>query len=176
MVILVTAFINIVQCRLFNTPNLHGRTALFFYPLFITVFVSFLGLIPVSKARLAQKIVAFCFAFICIFHVADRFRLNWVREWWFDSNTYEVLDYLEKKYTSQTIKLKTSWFFHNSFAYYYYTGKTPWLELLPYDKSIELNTGADYYYIFSDDYKILEPKFKVVLKLTDDRWLVKKIQ
>lgn len=176
MIILATAFINIVQCRLLNTPNLHGRTALFFYPLFITVFVSFLGLIPVSKARLAQKIVAFCFAFICIFHVADRFRLNWVREWWFDSNTYEVLDYLEKKYSNQTIKLKTSWFFHNSFAYYYNTGKTPWLELLPYDKSIELNTRADYYYIFSDDYKILEPKFNVVLKLTDDRWLVKKIQ
>jgi hypothetical protein len=175
MVLLVTAFINIAQCHLLNTPNLHGRTALFFYPLFITVFVSFLALIPVSRARLTQKIIAFCFAFICIYHVADRFRLDWVREWWFDGNTYEVLDYLEKRYSNQTIKLKTSWFFYNSFAYYCYTGKTPWLELFPYDKSIELNTRADYYYIFSDDYKILEPKFKVVLKLTDDRWLLKRM-
>jgi hypothetical protein len=174
MILLATAFINITQCHLLNTPNLHGRTALFFYPLFITVFVSFLGLIPVSKARMAQKIVAFCFAFICIWHVADRFSLNWVREWWFDGNTYEVLDYLEKEYTDKTIKLKTNWFFYNSFAYYNYTGKTPWLELLPYDKSIELNTRADYYYIFADDYKILEPRFKVVLELTDDRWLLEK--
>ncbi len=176
MVLLATAFINIAQCKLLDTPNLHGRTALFFYPLFITVFVSFLGLIPVSKARTAQKIAAFCFAFICIYHMGDRFKFNRIREYWFDSNTYEVLDYLEKVYTDQTITLKTNWIFHNSFSYYYNTGKTPWLELLPYDKKIELNTGADYYYIFSDDYKILEPKFKVVLKLTDDKWLVKKIR
>ncbi len=176
MVLLLTAFINIIQCHLLNTPNLHGRAALFFYPLFITVFVSFLGVIPVSRARLAQKIAAFCFAFICIYHVADRFKLDRVREYWFDSNTYEVLDYLEKRYTGQKIILKTNWVFYNSFAYYYYTGKTPWLDLLDYDKTIEPGTRADYYYIFSDDYKILEKKFKLVHKLADDRWLVKRVQ
>jgi hypothetical protein len=125
---------------------------------------------------MSHLIAAFCFAFICIYHAADRFKLNWVREYWFDGNTYVVLDYLEERYTSQKIILKTNWVFYNSFAYYYYTGKTPWLELLPYDKAIEPDTRADYYYIFSDDYKILEKKFKVIIKLADDRWLVKRVQ
>lgn len=173
-VLLATAIINIIQCKLLDTPNLHGRTALFLYPLFIIVFVCFLSLVQQSIKKMANVIIAVCLAFLCIFHVANGFRLDWVREWYFDGDTYKVLDYMQKDYYDDKIKFKTWWFMYNSFYYYKYTSKVPWLELLPYEKSINTNTSADYYYIFSKDYKKLEPKFEVVLKLTDDRWLLKR--
>ena len=173
-VLLLTAVINIFQCKILKTPNLQGRTALFFYPLFIIVFVCFLGLIQKSRKIFLQIIVALCFTFICIFHVANGFKINWVREYYFDGDTYKVLDYMNYDRQGKNIKFKTWWFMHNSFSYYYNTGRVPWMELLPYQQSIDTSTNADYYYIFSDDYKKLESKFEVAYKLTDDRWLLKR--
>jgi len=174
VLLLSTAFINIVQCHVLKTPNLHGRTALFFYPLFIVVFVGLLGILPVSKYGLAKKIIAFCFAFICIFHLAGSFKLNWVRDYWHDVNTFEVLEYLENMHTCEPVTLKTSWFFYHSFYYYVYTGKIPWLKLEDYDQSMDLNTRAEYYYIFSEDLKLLEPAFEPVQKFGNNRVLVKR--
>jgi len=79
-----------------------------------------------------------------------------------------------KKYPDSAIVLKTDWHFFPSFYFYSYTGKTPWLKLKGYDKNIEINTDAEYYYVFSESYKILEPKFEPVYKITEDRWLLRK--
>ncbi len=176
VVLLLTAFVNIVQCTLLNTPNLHGRTALFFYPLFIIVFVCLLGIIQQFRKKIIHIIIAVCITFLCVYHVSNGYKLNWVREWHFDGDTYNVLDYMKKDYRDEKIKFQTWWFMYNSFSYYVKTGKVPWLELLPYNKSIDTNTNADYYYIFAEDYEKLEPRFDVVLKLTEDRWLLKRRQ
>jgi hypothetical protein len=162
VVLLVTAFINILQCHLLKTPNLHGRTALFLYPLFIIVFVAFLGLWPPLKARIAQWFIAGCFTFICIFHMADKFKLDWVRDYWFDVDTLKVMEYLKAQNAGKTVSLKTTWFCQFSFYYYVFTGEVPWLDLKDYDKSIEPNTTAEYYYVFVTDEKLLEPKFETV--------------
>jgi hypothetical protein len=172
--LLCTVLINIIQCALFNTPNLHGRTALFFYPLFITVAVSFLGILPVSRFRPAQVVVACCLTFICIFHLADRFQLKWVRDYWHDVNTLEVLEYFESRHPGELVTLKTSWLFYHSFHYYEYTGKTPWLKLEDYDKTIDPDTRAEYYYVFTDDAKFLEPLFAPVQDFGNNRVLVRK--
>jgi hypothetical protein len=172
--LLLTASINIIQCHVLKTPNLHGRTALFLYPLFIAVFVSFLGLLPAVKARLVQAVLALCFSFICIFHMADRFKFMWVRNWWHDANTFEVLDYLKNQHSNELVTLKTSWMCYNSFYYYVYTGKVPWLRLEWYDKSIDINTPAEYYYIFTEDTGKLVSKFKPVQKFGNDRILLKR--
>jgi hypothetical protein len=172
-VLLTTAFVNIVQYKILHTPNLHGRTALFFYPLFIASFVSFLGLITASRAKWAQYFFAVCFSFICIFHIADRYKLDWVRDWWHDVDTLKVISYLEKQHTNTPISLKTTWFCYNSFYYYVYIGKTPWLDLKGYDKYIDINTDAEYYYLFTDDVKLLEPKFEIIGQY-GDRSLLKR--
>ena len=174
VLLLTTAGVNIFQCHVLKTPNLHGRTALFFYPLYLIVFVAFLGLWPAAKARSMHIFFACCFAFICIFHMADSFRFNWVRDWWHDSDTLKVMEYLKAENADKPVSLKTTWFCYNSFYYYTKTGKAPWLDLKDYDKSIELNTNADYYYVFSDDEKTLESKFEPV-KIYGDRVLLKRI-
>jgi hypothetical protein len=173
VLLLATACINILQNHILKTPNLHGRTALFLYPLFIIVFVAFLGLWPEFKAKTAQTILGLCFAFICIFHVADRYRLDWVRDWWHDSDTLKVMDYLKTQNAGKTVSLKTTWFCQFSFYYYVYTGKAPWLDLKGYDKSIEPGTTAEYYYLFSTDEKLLEPEFEPIATY-GDRVLMKR--
>jgi hypothetical protein len=172
--LLVTVSVNIMQCHLLKTPNLHGRTALFLYPLFITVFASFLGLLPSSKLRSAQILLTLSLAFICIFHMAGNFKFGWVRDWWHDANTFEVLTYLEDQYSDKPVSLKTTWFCYNSFYYYVYTGKTPWLALEGYDKSIDIQTKAEYYYIFSEDTIKLRSNFEPVQKFGNDRILLKR--
>jgi len=173
VLLLTTVGINILQCLLLKTPNLHKRTALFLYPLFLIDFVAFLGLWRAARARSAQIFIACCFSFICIFHIADRFRINWVRDWWHDSDTLEVMEYLKAENSDKLVSLKTTWFCYNSFYYYVKTGKAPWLDLKDYDKSIELNTNAEYYYVFSNDEKTLESRFELV-KEFGDRVLLKR--
>ncbi len=66
-VLLLTAFINIMQCKLLNTPNLIARTALFFYPLFVITFVCTLGLISLLKTKILKICIAFAIFFcVCI--------------------------------------------------------------------------------------------------------------
>jgi hypothetical protein len=171
---MIVVIVNIVQCHLLKTPNLHGRTALFLYPLFISVFVSFLGILPVSRFRFFQKFIALSLAFICIFHMVGNFKFDWVRDWWHDADTFEVLDYLKGQQTDRPVSLKTTWFCYNSFYYYVYTGKTPWLTLEGYDKNIDTGTKAEYYYIFLEDTVKLVPEFEGVRKFGNDRILMKR--
>jgi hypothetical protein len=174
LLILTTVFINIFQCKVFGTPNLHGRTALFLYPLFIASFAGTLKWFSMIRIRWMHITVSFAFAFICIFHLADRFRMNWVRDWWHDSDTLAVLQYLHEQSADKPVTLKTTWFCYNSFYYYVFTDKVPWLVLEDYDKSIDPNTRATYYYLFLKDLPVLKPKFEPVRYYGYDRVLARR--
>jgi hypothetical protein len=171
--LLVTVCINILQCHIMHTPNLHGRTALFFYPMFIAVFGACLSLWPPEKLKAGQGFIAACFAFICIWHMADKFSFNWVRDWWHDSDTLTVMRDLQQENHGQPVSLKTTWFCYNSFHYYTYSGKAPWLDLKGYDKNIDTTTDARYYYLFKADQEILQKKYEPV-KEYGDRVLMKR--
>ncbi len=172
--LLMTAAINILQCRILKTPNLHGRTAMFFYPLFIAAFAGMLGWFQQIRVKRLHGILAFAFAFICIFHMADRFSFTRVKDWWHDADTFVVLNYLKENHTTTPVVLKTQWMCHNSFYYYVYTGKVPWLELENYDKSVDPNTRAEFYYVFLEDTAKLQPVFKTVKFVGRDRVIMQK--
>lgn len=172
-VVLLTAAVNMLQVRLLGTPNLHGRTALFFYPLFVSVVASLAGLAS-NRLRVVQGSVAFLLAFICVFHMADQFRFTRVKDWWHDAETFEVLQYLKEENGTSPVRLKTNWMCHNSFLYYAYTGKTPWLELENYDKSIDPETRANYYYVFLEDAEKLDSLFLRVKYFGKDRVLMQR--
>ncbi len=173
-VLLLTVFINIVQTWILNTPNLTGRTALFFYPLFSTALIGTLSLVSNTKKTVLKTILPIILGAICLLNLAHRFTLKSVKEWAYDQDNLTVINLLKDKYKDEQISLKTSWFFNPSFTFYAETGKTPWIKLYPYNKNIDINTDAEYYYIFAKDYKLLEPKFEVVSKFSLDRWLVKR--
>lgn len=172
--LLITVFINLLQCWLLKTPNLHGRTALFFYPLFIIVVVSFLGTLPTMRYSMIQRAIAVGLAFICIFHVIDRFKLNWVRDNWQSVNTFEVLEYLKNNHTKEPVTLVAYSYLYHSFNYYVFTGKVSWLRLEDYNERLDIHTKAEYYYIFRDDIQVLEPFFKPVKEFGNNRVLMKR--
>jgi hypothetical protein len=176
-IILLTAGVSIFQCKILNTPNLTGRTALFFFPLFIITLITTIGLIPSQKPGILKGIFSFTLSFLLLFQIVDKTSLKYVKEWSFDANTFEILDYINKTCvnktrTDQKVSLKTHWYFFPSFYFYKYTGKLPFLDLKSYDKSADINTDADYYYIMSTDYNTLASKFEVAYKINDERWLL----
>jgi len=172
-ILILPAFISIVQSTVLKTPNLNGRTALFFFPLVSSVFATTLSLIPELKKQWIIKSLAASAGIILVMNLTSRVSLKSVREWSYDQNTLQVMNYINEKYDGKPISLKTSWFFHPSFYFYSYTGKSPYIDLQDFDYNIDITTRSEYYYIFAEDYKILEPRFEVVYKFSPDRWLLK---
>ncbi|WP_372949212.1 hypothetical protein [Mariniphaga sp.] len=172
-ILLLTIMVNISQTTILGTPNLFGRTALFFLPLLAVVFTTAIGLIPLFKPGWLFKSVAFFLGIILLANFANRVNLKSVKEWNYDQNTLQVTEYLKEKYNGKPVSLKTNWIFHPSFYFYYDSGKIPWIELYDYDYNPDINTRAEYYYIFAENYEFLEPRFEVEYKFSEDRWLLK---
>jgi hypothetical protein len=172
VLLLLTTTISILQSTVLKTPNLNGRTALFIYPLFSAVLIASIGLIPERNIFL-NKTLPISLSIICLINLTNRVTLKSVKEWSYDQNNLEVINYLKDVAADKPVSLKTSWFFNPSLTFYSETGKIPWIELHPYDKNIDVNTSAEYYYVFAEEFKLLQPKFEVVYKLNPDRWLVK---
>jgi len=172
-ILLLPAFVSIVQTLVLKTPNLNGRTAVFFYPLVSAVFATMIGLMPELKRQWILKSLAVFVGLILVINLTSRVSLTHVREFYYDENTLDVINYIKEKNSGKPITLKTSWFFHPSFYFYANNGDASWLDLQAYDKNMDLATNADYYYVFAEDYEVLKPKFEVVYKFSPDRWLLK---
>jgi len=173
-ILFLSAGISLLQCKIMHTPNLGGRTALFFFPMFVIAFITSLSLIPELKAKIVQGACAVILSALLLFQTADTISLKFVREWWFDANTFDVINYFKKNNPEQQVSLKTNWLFQPSFFFYKYTGKIPNIDLKDYDKNIDINTDAEYYYINAGDFPILESKFEVVYTINNERWLLKR--
>lgn len=173
LLLMLPALINITQNLLLGTPNLKGRTALFFYPLLATFILVVASRFPKLKKQWIGKGVAIALGLLLAINLLHRVSLTSVKEWSYDQNTLEVINYLKEKYDGDPVSLKTNWIFHPSFYFYEDAGKIPYIDLQPYDYNLDINTSAEYYYIFVKDYEFLEPRFELVYKFDPDRWLLK---
>jgi hypothetical protein len=150
-----------------------GRTALFFYPLFISMMVtSFIYLAKINKPKILL-LISFLISGVSITNIIGKTRLKSVWEWEDDSNNYEVIEYLKVAHGGSQVSLKTNWIFHPSLYFYQFSGKTPFILLEDYDKNIDPETDADYYYVFAEDYEQLKDKFFILYKFSPERWLLK---
>lgn len=172
-ILLVTAMINILNCTITNTPNLNGRTALLFYPLFSMVICSLLAVLNKTNVLLQLFFCYVIFGFTN-WHFRDTFKIHSVREWWFDENTFQVMEILRNDTKCQKINLRTNWLFHPSFNFYVYTGKFNDLYLHGYDKNVDVNSDAEYYYVIQEDLSKLESKYYQIARLASDRYLLKR--
>jgi len=168
------ALVSILQSELLETPTLVERTALFYFPLFASAFATTFIIFNENKAILAKISVSVLLCLMFIFHLSGTMSLRTVKEWSFDENTLEVIDYFKKSYPRKNITLKTSWYFHPSFDFYKHTGMMPFIDLKDYNKSIDINTDAEYYYLFATDYPLVSSKFDILYKISDERWILKK--
>ena len=174
-ILLLTAAINILQCTILHTPNLSGRTALFFYPLFMITIVSLLAELDEKfKNKYFKTLFAILLFVLPVLRVSKTYSPNYVREWWYDENNLQVMDFLQQQPHEGVITLETHWMFHPSFKFYNKTGKTPFIKLYPYHKELKSDTDAQYYYVFEKDVKKLEKHYQKIKKFGWDRWLLKR--
>ncbi len=159
----LTVQVNVYQITFLATPNLTGRTALFLYPMFAAVVAGLMGQLPAIRISKVWHILLACsFLAGSIYHVQSRTQMENFREWWFDANTLDVLQYLKENSGEDTVKLKTRWEFHPSFYFYCETGKADHVLLSDYDKDLQPMADVDYYYVFDSDQDVMNPQFERV--------------
>lgn len=161
----LTTLVNILQTVILDTPNLTGRTALLFLPLFSFLLVSmlfYLAGFSIWSARIISSV-------IIIFGILHLFRtvtLDRVREWWYDVNTFQVINTIKKdaQLKEMPVQLRTYWVFYPSFDFYTLTGKAPFLDIGDYSKDIDTTNHYDYYYIFDSEYHLLKNNYDILEK------------
>jgi len=171
-----TILVSLMQTLVLGTPNINGRIGLFLYPLFSIILLVLLSEIDNYSFN---KWINYSFAVIIplflFFHLFSSYNPRSVREWWYEENNFEVMDFLRKDKPKGKIKLQTHWYFYNSFNYYNLTGKTPRIELLPNNiHEVNKNSKAEYYYVLDSEVNKLEPNFKKIKEYKWGRVLMKR--
>ena len=98
-------------------------------------------------------------------------------EWWYDADTYTILQYLEKERINShgQISLNTSWIFFPSFDFHVISENKDWIKLAPFHKDVQPDSSYQYYYATGDDKPALESNYDSVLSLGwDTRFLMKR--
>jgi len=172
-ILVLTIVVSQIQIMLLHTPNIEGRIALFMYPLFVLLFASLISKIKDVKYRYLKYFVATVIPIFAFWHLANTYNPKSVREWWYDENTLEVIDYIKKTNPKSEVSLKTYWIFYNSFDYYDRLGKMEGIKLHKNSK-LNVDDDVDYYYIEDGQLKQIKSKFKKVKRFGSSRWLMKR--
>lgn len=158
-----TAFVNIMQTWIMGTPNLFGRTAMFFYPLYMLAIVCTYPLVRTwIRNKGLRLFLVVVIGFFASYHFLRATRPDVFREWFYDGNTFDVLGIIQPEKGGDMVSLETNWLFSPSFQFHNEIDVLTWLELRPYSKEINVETDADYYYVRLEDTVLLSGKYAVI--------------
>ncbi|MDX1913751.1 MAG: hypothetical protein SFV22_19805 [Saprospiraceae bacterium] len=160
----LTSLINIMQTVLLKTPNLTNRTALLLYPLFVLCVGAALQIVTNMRPRTGH-LLSFLIGVLAVYHLARSYQPRRVREWWYDENTFEVLDYVKnQQQQGAATPLAVDWHFHRSFDFYVKTGHASHIRLAPSQPQLDSTNSTTYAYIFDSEYEKFKNRYDVVLK------------
>jgi hypothetical protein len=156
-------FVITAQFYAFGTQYVVDRTCLFLYPIIaltMPTVATFIG----QKAAWAKRSVAMLFIVFCVWHVSRTAQLTYFAEWWYDTQTLEVLREMKVEYqkmqVKRRIKLHTYWTFQPSFDYYYQEQHLDWmLEPIMWDNKVDTIKQYDYYYDINDEWDALKTHY-----------------
>ena len=161
---------NNLQFYVMEVPFLNARTALFFIPLVVINLCCALDVIRLRKEYIGlTMIIIFCGLSIQHFVRGANFRSSF--EWYYDANTYDVINDLHYIITTenipQPVKVNCHWTFYPSLNYHLQQQFPDMINLVPYHKEIQPETDASFYYTQSDEVAPLSPRFD---KTRDYSW------
>ena len=162
-----------LQKQLLGTQYISNRKSLLFIPLWGWLLFCFL--LNLKKPKL-QRYLAGLILFTGLWHFSRCMNVKKVKEWEYDHQTLNMLNYLEKKLPlNKEINLGVHWVFHPTSMYYKKTKGLTFYKNLHYDKNILPSAGYDYYYVFKDDYKeLLWEDYEVEKKFSEGLYLLRK--
>ncbi len=153
--------INSGQSILLDTPFLSGRTAQSYWVMYWLLMVFVFYSVQDSLAWIWLTMLQLCLLLFCIVHIQQSYRSDQVREWYYDTNNEEVLDFIQRQDSERQV-VSCHWKFHPSLLYYCSTGKAKGVDLMPYSKTLVVADSIDYYYIFSNEVEQYKGKLQVV--------------
>lgn len=147
--LLLVIIYNNLQFYILKVPFLNARTSLFFVPL-VALFIYTLVIMESENLKYAAKGIAFSIMLLCSIHLLRGYngRVNY--EWYFNQNTYEVLDeiifLIHSNNLPTPVTLDCHWFYHPSLTYHINNKYRGIIELAPYHKETNQNSTSTYYY------------------------------
>jgi hypothetical protein len=172
-----TAASVILQFHLLKNQYVVDRTALFFNPLLALSFPTVAVFFSYFK-KWAGSLVILIFILFSLNHLKRGASLKYYREWWYDVNTYEILDFLklehEKTDKRETLKLGTTWIFNPSFTYHREKNNLTWIEPLRYNKQPDTTNFYHFYYATSDEVAALSTKYEKLKEYGYGQWFLMK--
>jgi len=168
----ITCWSTIAQFYLLGTPYLSGRTALIYIPLFSILPVFFFCFFMEKKWIQFALCIIPLFAYS--FHFSKCANTFTIREWWFDTNTKDVITYfLENEKQDKKVTMAMAGWNSPSFHFYEKVWKIEdKVEMVRRDK-LAKDELYDYYYIEESWYdQISIEKYEVVKKF-DSRVLLR---
>ncbi len=172
-----TAFSVVSQFHLLGNQYVVDRTALFFYPLLALLMPT----IPLLFGKIKKELSVFISILFIVFsvnHIKRSNTLTSYREWWYDKNTYEVMDLMKQYYDNsdkkEPIKLTTNWLFCPSFTYHQAKSKADFIVPIKYHKEIDTTNVYDFYYTTQDEASQLKSKYEVVKEWDYRQWVLLK--
>lgn len=141
-----TIAVNLLQHKILNTPYLEGRTALGYWIVFQMVTIGFLYFLYKFK-KSYFTILSVSIVVLMTYHFYQCTQFNFIKEWEYDKNTFQVLEICKRKKTeNKPLKLVAHWYFTPSLTYYITAEKLDWLQLYKYeDDTTMLNSSKLFY-------------------------------
>ncbi len=165
-VFLATILANVLQHRILGTPYATTRTALFYFPLFVSALVWILVLVYQYQQRAGYGL-AFLFTLGACWNFFHNANITYIEEWWYDSHTYQLMSYLEDTYKKENrttpfrvafngIQMPSALLFHE-------INHPKYIEYPQFKNSIDAQSDADFYYCMDEQVQSLSEHFTVVV-------------
>lgn len=153
-----------VQHAWLGTQYLDHRTALVFFPLATLPLLMGVVFLARRQPGLAQGVAGLLLVFT-LYHFSRASNLVYVREWYYDAHTHEVIDYLQQQVEAgEEVSLGVYWIFTHSANFYRLTRGLDWLNEVLYDTRLRPEAGYDYYYVEPGQGDLLGPGYELEKK------------
>lgn len=89
--------------------------------------------------------------------------IEFTYEWWFDRDTFHVLNLLEQYHTStgNNVSLNTNWLYYPSFNFHVQERNLEWLDLTQFHFDTDSLSTTDFYYIIDNEANKLNSNYRL---------------
>jgi hypothetical protein len=165
--------VNVLQVHFTQTPYLQSRLALFYWPLFALSLSVSAAWISERFGRKSVWILLSPLLVLCFINNIRTLRLHGSFEWFHDSDTFTVLEYIkktaEKEGRTTPYSFDTEWFMQNSFLFHLEKGKDgyeQYVKLVPYHGRQAPQRDVDFFYAVNfDTVKDVLDVYDIVLRI-----------
>lgn len=164
----------IAQHHLLGTAYLTHRTATIYIPILqLLTFLTWHQFVQKYPQYLLKG--AFILPLLYLYNLGDVRNLHYVREWWYDEDTKEVLQYVNQQVKpGEKVNFACHWWYTPTARFYQKTLPLPAFDSIMYNKAIVSEPLFDYYYVNFADLKEVSNIYTVVARYGYDRMLLKK--